>query len=121
MQKSRIVGEWGVKRPWRNFFATAAALALAMGLTQPARAGDDRAVKSRVAPVYPEIAKRMKISGEVKLEAIVDADGKVKEVRAVSGNHILGEAAEDAVRKWKFESGSGEATVVVAVNFALSQ
>ena len=98
-----------------------AALALAFGMALPVRAGDDRAVKSRVAPVYPEIARRMKITGEVKLEAVVDADGKVKEVRAVSGTHVLGEAAEDAVRKWKFEAGSGDATVVVAVNFALGQ
>lgn len=95
------------------------ALALAVAFALPARAGDDRGVKSRIAPVYPEIAKRMHISGEVKLEAIIDADGKVKDVKAISGNHLLGGAAEEAVRKWRFESGSGEATVTVAVNFAL--
>jgi TonB family protein len=107
-------------REWRAIRCIhVAALALAMTMALPAHAGDDRAVKSRVAPVYPEIAKRMHITGEVKLDAIVDADGKVKDVKAVSGNHLLGEAAEDAVRKWKFESGSGETTVTVAVNFAL--
>ena len=98
----------------------AAALALLLSWALPARAGDERAVKTRVPPIYPEIAKRMKISGEVKLEVTVDADGKVKNARAVSGNHVLGEAAEDAVRKWKFESGSGDATLVIAVNFAPS-
>jgi TonB family protein len=95
-------------------------LALLLTLALPARAGDERAVKSRVAPVYPEIAKRMKISGEVKLEATVDAQGKVKDVKPVSGNHMLEVAAEDAVRQWRFEPGDGDATVVVAVNFALS-
>ena len=39
----------------------AAALALVVALAIPARAADIRAVKSRVAPVYPEIAKRMRI------------------------------------------------------------
>ncbi len=63
----------------------------------------------------------MRISGEVKLEATVDAQGKVKDVKAVSGNHMLEVAAEDAVRQWKFEPGDGDATVVVAVNFALNQ
>src|ERR1700733_3417761 len=83
-------------------------LVLAMSMALPAHASDNRAVKMRVPPVYPEIAKRMKISGEVKVEATVEADGKVKDVKALNGNHILGEAAEDAVRKWKFEAGSGE-------------
>ena len=99
----------------------AAAFALVMSLALPAGGSESRAVKSRVAPVYPEIAKRMKITGEVKLEVIVDAEGKVKDVRAVSGNHMLEIAAEDAVRKWKFEPGSGDTTVVVGVNFELSQ
>jgi TonB family protein len=102
-------------------FLQATVLAMLLMFALPARAGDDRAVKSRVAPIYPEIAKRMKISGEVKLEATVDADGKVKDVKEVSGNHILAIAAEDAVRKWKFETGDGDASVIVAVNFALGQ
>jgi TonB family protein len=99
----------------------AAALALLVVLALPARAGDERAVRSRVSPVYPEIAKRMKISGEVKLEATVDAQGKVRDVKPVSGNHMLEVAAEDAVRQWRFEPGDGDATVIVAVTFTLVQ
>jgi TonB family protein len=98
-----------------------AAMALLFTLPLPSFASEDRAVKSRVAPVYPEIAKRMKISGEVKLDVTIGADGKVKDAKAVSGNHMLGTAAEDAVRKWTFESGTGDATTVVVVNFTLSQ
>jgi len=99
----------------------AAALALLVTLALPGRALDNRAVKSRVAPVYPEIAKRMKISGEVKLDVTVSADGKVKDAKAVSGNHMLGTAAEDAVRKWTFEPGTGDTNAVVIVDFTLSQ
>jgi TonB family protein len=73
-----------------------------------------------VPPVYPELAKRMKIAGVVEIEAKVDADGKVSEVKTITGNRALAPAAEDAVRKWKFSSGSGEATVQVDVNFALA-
>ncbi|MGD0155870.1 MAG: energy transducer TonB [Terracidiphilus sp.] len=107
-------------RKARKILLSAAVFALAAGLALPARAGDDRAVKSRVAPVYPEIAKRLKITGEVKLEALVNAEGKVKSVKAVSGNHMLGTAAEDAVRQWRFEPGDGDAVVVVAVNFTMN-
>jgi TonB family protein len=99
---------------------TALALAVAFVLPMPARA-DDRAVKSRVAPVYPEIARRMRITGAVVLEVTVDAEGKVSDVRTVSGNHALGPAAEDAVRKWKFAPGAGVSTLQVEVNFSLGQ
>ncbi len=118
---------WGwvaSRRGWRRVSKTlfpAAALALMVALALPALAAGDRAVKTRVAPIYPEIAKRLKITGEVKLEATVDAQGKVKSVKAVSGNHVLGAAAEDAVRQWRFESGDGDVVVVVAVNFTMDQ
>lgn len=98
-----------------------AALALILAVAMPARAGDERAIKLRVAPVYPEIAKRMRIGGAVKLEATVDAQGKVTDVKAVSGNHMLAVAAEDAVRQWKFAPDSSETKVNLEVNFSLGQ
>ena len=99
----------------------AATLALLLSMALPAGASDDRAVKSRVSPIYPEIAKRMKIAGAVKLEAIVDAQGKVTDVKTISGNHMLAVAAEDAVRQWKFVPGSGNTSVNVEINFSAGQ
>jgi TonB family protein len=87
-------------------------------LTLPGRSADERAVKSKVPPIYPEIAKRMKISGVVKLEATVDPDGKVTAVKSLSGNRVLSEAAEEAVRKWKYVPSSAESVVTVELNFA---
>jgi len=98
----------------------AAILALMIALAIPARAADERAVKSRVAPMYPEIAKRMKIGGVVKVEATVDPDGKVSDVKTLSGNHLLQSAAEDAVRKWKFAPGPAASVVDIDLNFALA-
>jgi TonB family protein len=94
---------------------------LALGLALPAGAADERGVKSRVAPAYPEIARRMRIGGMVEVQVTVDAEGKVTDATAVSGSHVLALAAEDAVRKWKFESGAGVSKVTVQINFALSQ
>jgi TonB family protein len=93
-------------------------LALLALVAVSARA-DERAVKSRVAPAYPELAKRMRISGSVNVEATVDADGKVTDAKATSGNRMLTGAAEDAVRKWKFTSGDGTAVVHVEINFTM--
>lgn len=98
--------------------ATLALLLLAMAAPARAAAEDTRAVKTRVAPVYPEIARRMKIAGVVHLEVTVDAEGKVLEVKTISGNHMLSVAAEDAVRNWRFSPGEGIATVQVEVNFS---
>jgi TonB family protein len=100
----------------------AAALALLVTLAMPTRAAaEDRAVKVQVAPIYPEIARRMKVTGSVEIEATVDAAGNVSDAKTVGGNRILAPAAEDAVRKWKFVPGSGISKVKVKVNFELSQ
>jgi len=101
----------------------AAALAVLITLAMPARAAADdaRAVKTRVAPVYPEIARRMKIAGVVHIEATVDAQGRVLDVKTISGNRMLSVAAEDAVRNWKFAPGEGVTTVQLEVAFTLGQ
>lgn len=108
-------------RPKGTRVLWAAALALLMLAPLPGSAANDRAVKTKVPPVYPELAKRMKIGGVVKLQATVDPDGKVTAVKTVSGSSALTNAAEEAVRKWKFVPGDGTATVDVQVNFSISQ
>lgn len=87
-----------------------------MLLALPAHA-DDRRVEKRVPPVYPEIAKRMRISGVVHVEATVAADGTVTAARATNGNKMLSPAAEDAVKHWKFVPGDAQSTVGIDVNF----
>jgi TonB family protein len=100
--------------------ASLAVLVLLAGMAMPGRAADERAIKSRVSPVYPEIAKRMRISGVVKVEVTVDAEGKVTDVKPVSGNQMLSTAAQDAVRKWKFAAGDGATTMTLDINFNLN-
>ena len=120
MNRIRFVNRLRSLRHAKSWLHPAAALALLLAMALPAGA-EARAVKSKVPPVYPEIAKRMKIEGEVTVAASVDAKGNVTDVKPVSGNHILSLAAEDAVRKWKFEPGPSATTVEVGVNFSLSQ
>jgi TonB family protein len=71
--------------------------------------------------LYPELAKRMRITGVVRVEATVDADGKVTAVKALSGSHVLSPAAEEAVSKWKYAPADAASTVEVDINFALGQ
>ena len=56
----------------------------------------------RVEPLYPEIAIKARISGTVELEAVIGTDGRVHELRALSGSPLLVRAALDAVRQWVY-------------------
>lgn len=76
-----------------------------------------RKVKTQVAPVYPELAKRMNVGGKVKLEVVIAQDGHVKSTKAVGGHPLLVNASEDAVKKWKFQPASEETTQVMEFEF----
>lgn len=76
-----------------------------------------RKVKSKVAPSYPEIARRMSISGTVKLVVVVAPNGTVKTTKVMGGHPILVNAAMDALRKWKFEPSQDESTGIVEFKF----
>ncbi len=77
----------------------------------------ERKISSRVAPVYPELAKKMHIHGTVRMEVIVRPNGSVKSSRVLGGNPVLVEPAQDAVAKWKFEPTQGETTEIVQLAF----
>ena len=77
----------------------------------------DRKIAARVAPIYPDLAKRMRLHGIVRVEAVVKPNGVVKSTRVLGGNPVLVDAALDAVSKWKFEAGQTETTEVVQVTF----
>jgi TonB family protein len=83
------------------------------------RADNRKAVKTP-PPVYPAIAARMKIEGSVKLDATIDADGTVSDVKVVSGHQLLAGAAVEAVKKWKYEPAEAKSTQAVTVDFALA-
>jgi TonB family protein len=53
-------------------------------------------------PVYPPNAMRSFITGDVKVEAVVGADGRVGEVKVLSGPRPLREAAVEALKRYKY-------------------
>ena len=98
--------------------ALTTSLATAQGSsTSPERPGSERKVASRVAPNYPDLAKKMHIHGAVRVEAVVRANGTVKSTRVLGGNPVLVDAALDAVNKWKFDSAQSETTEIVQLVF----
>jgi TonB family protein len=101
----------------------ASALLFAALLTATAFAATDdsaRKLKNKVAPSYPELAKKLGIVGLVRLEVLVSAEGKVKSITVKGGHPLLADAAEKAVAKWRYVPGPEEA-ISVEVNFRPEQ
>lgn len=60
-------------------------------------------VKTRhVPPVYPRLAQQAGVEGIVILEATIDVDGRVRDVRVLRSEPMLDQAAIDAVMQWRF-------------------
>jgi len=78
----------------------------------------------RVTPVYPQQARQMRLEGSVQLLATIGKSGDVTSVKQLNGDGILGRAAADAVRQWKYKPYylNGEPIEIqtqVTVNFKL--
>jgi TonB family protein len=76
-----------------------------------------RRAKTKVQPVYPELARKMNITGTVKIEVVVAPNGTVKDARIVGGHPVLATAALDAARKWRFEPAPGESSGIIDFKF----
>jgi protein TonB len=81
------------------------------GQVQPGR------LLRKVQPVYPALARATRASGTVQLEGVVGTDGRVRELKVVSGNPLLVRAAMDAVAQWLYEPSrlNGDLIEVVAL------
>jgi len=96
------------------------ALALVLpGLSTAVQAQEEatRKIKSRVEPMYPELARRMHISGTVKLQIVVTKDGNVKSTKVIGGPPLLIDASVDAVKRWKFDDAKDETTQAVEFKY----
>jgi TonB family protein len=81
--------------------------------------GDEivRRAKVKVQPAYPDLARKMNITGSVKVEVVVSPNGTVKEAKVVGGHPVLANAALEAARKWRFEPSPIESSGVIDFKF----
>lgn len=76
-----------------------------------------RKVLNKVAPTYPELARKMNIQGSVRLRVLVAPSGTTKSVEALGGSPLLVKAAQDAVYKWKWERVPEETNESIEFHF----
>jgi len=97
--------------------------------TGPVRVGGNvqaARIVNRVQPVYPPLARQTRISGTVRLHAIISKDGTIQQLEVMSGHPLLQQAALDAVRQWSYQPTllTGEPVEVdttIDVIFSLNQ
>ena len=98
--------------------ATAALFVVSLSFAAQATVEEGRRkVKTKVTPALPELARRMNITGKVKIEVVIAPDGRVKSSRALGGHPVLVQSCQDAVKEWKFEPAPEETTQVVEFDF----
>ena len=76
-----------------------------------------RKVVNKVMPMYPQMARSLKLSGAVKLEVQVQPNGSVRAVQVKGGNPVLVQSAQSAVRGWKWEKADHDSTELVEIHF----
>jgi len=76
-----------------------------------------RKVKNKVVPEYPPLAKQMNVTGRVKIEATISAEGRVTITKVVGGSPLLVNSAMDALKKWRFEPAVKETGEIIEFDF----
>jgi TonB family protein len=74
-----------------------------------------------VAAVYPPLARAQHVQGDVVIDALIDATGKVVATKAITGHPQLQSAAVDSLRLWKYQPArlNGEA-IPIHINVTIT-
>jgi periplasmic protein TonB len=80
----------------------------------------------QVLPKYPVLARETHVQGQVRIDAVLDEQGNVVEMKIVSGHPLLYQAALDALKQWKYEptylnDRPIAVRLIVTINFQLGQ
>ena|ERR1700740_3310415 len=97
--------------------ATATLAAAIVSAQQSSVEESKRKIKYKTNPQFSEIARRMNLSGKVKVELVIAPDGHVKNTHAIGGHPILVQSCLDAVKDWRFEASPEETTQIVEFEF----
>ena len=94
--------------------------------TKPLSQLEEGRLLQKVQPIYPPIAKQLRIQGDVQLTALIARDGSIEGLKVISGHPMLIPAALQAVSQWRYKpyilNGSPtEVETTIKVTFRLEQ
>jgi TonB family protein len=76
-----------------------------------------RKVVNKVVPQYPSLARAMRLQGVVRADVLVAPNGTVKFIEVKGGHPVLVDAAQNALREWKWQPGPRETHESVELRF----
>ena len=77
----------------------------------------NRKVLSNPEPPYPEVARRLLLSGVVKVQVTISTDGKIKETKILGGHPIFVNTVEQTLKEWKYAPAATETTTQLEFSF----
>lgn len=80
----------------------------------------------QVQPEYPPLARQARIQGDVVIDSVIDTQGRVTQMKVVSGSPLLVESAIQALGQWRYQPTllNGQPVAVdmlVTLHFTLAQ
>lgn len=99
---------------------SAVQIALLIGIAMPGlslHAQEGRKPLNSPTPTYPETARRFRVSGVVKVQVVIAADGQIKDVKVIGGHPLLVNAVQETLKNWKYAPASGETTASLEFSF----
>ena len=120
MPNRRNTSTWSLKTVASFFFAGLFVIIMSGSVQaqQPRQVDNpERRIVNRVEPEYPETLKRLFIGGIVRIQVMVNPNGRVESAELLGGSPILGQSAIKAVKQWKYAPSAGTDKLVVQLEF----
>jgi TonB family protein len=99
----------------KRAIATVGLMLSLMGVTVLAQ--QDRKVLSNPTPEYPALARKLGLTGIVKVTVVIGTDGLIKDVQVHGGNPVLVQEVENTLKKWKYAPASFESKIQMEFKF----
>jgi len=99
------------------FLIVVSALQVCPPLAAQSSGDAPRKVRVPVRPEYSDLARRLNLSGTVRVEVTIAPDGKVKRAKVIGGSPVLAVDAVRAATLTEFEPGPKETTQTLEFTF----
>lgn len=119
MTRSMHSGFRGMK--WRGAIGALLVFAALFVVSASAQNADvDRKIRNRVVPVYPELARKMKLVANVKVQVTVAPNGAVIQAKPIGGHPLLIAPSVDAAKMFRYEPAGSTTTNTIEFHFGVS-
>jgi len=82
-------------------------------------AESSRKVKTKVVPVEPELARKLKLVAVVKVQVTIAPNGAVQQAKPLGGHPLLIGPSLDAAKQFRYEAADSTTTAVIEFHFGV--